>query len=216
MSGATGVVAVAILCVVAGSVAIDRTALAQAGSTGGAIGKTDKSVSGAEEGDSRQSSPKPRRHTAGQGVAPRSHDAAINLTGTWSGDDGGIYTIRQSGSKVSWEGVGTVYTHTFNGVTRDGAIDGRWVDHPPGMNIEKFRGLEGKNCRRQSNGKGEQYPSRFRCERLDAAKKIGMALRTPCGGSRSRPSTAPILLCRAAISCTRKEAEVRVCVSQSL
>jgi hypothetical protein len=98
-------------------------------STGGTIGKTGKSVSGTDEEEAQQPSPKPERRTA----TTRSHDTAINLTGRWSGDDGGTYTIRQSGSKVSWEYVGALATNTFNGVIRDGVIEGRWVDHPPGI-----------------------------------------------------------------------------------
>jgi hypothetical protein len=109
------------------------TSFAQAGSTGGTIGKTDKSVSGTEEGESRQPSRKPGRRTTGQEVVARPHDVAVNLTGTWSANDGGTYTIRQSGSNVSWEGASIVFSNTFNGVIRDGVIDGKWVDHPPGL-----------------------------------------------------------------------------------
>jgi hypothetical protein len=76
-------------------VSVDQTALAQGGSTGGTIGKTDKSASGGENSEPRQ-----RKH----GMV-RPHDVAVNLTGKWSCDDGGTYTIRQSGSKVSCEGV---------------------------------------------------------------------------------------------------------------
>jgi len=68
----------------------------------------------------------------------RSHDVAINLTGKWSCSDGGTYTIRRSGSKVSWEGVsgdgGKTFSHTFNGVIQGNIIDGSYFDHPPGSN----------------------------------------------------------------------------------
>jgi formylglycine-generating enzyme required for sulfatase activity/DNA-binding winged helix-turn-helix (wHTH) protein len=61
---------------------------------------------------------------------------AINLTGAWLADDGGTYTILQSGGNVSWEGVsgdnGQAWTHTFNGVIRDDVIVGKYFDHPPG------------------------------------------------------------------------------------
>jgi Caspase domain len=61
---------------------------------------------------------------------------ATNLTGRWSANDGGTYMIRQSGTRVSWEGVsadyGRTWTHTFNGVIRDNVIVGSFFDHPPG------------------------------------------------------------------------------------
>jgi hypothetical protein len=132
MRGGISIGAVIVICSLAVLAGTGQTALAQAGSTGGTIGKTDKSISGTDEGESRQSSPGPGRRTATQRVT-RSHDAAVNLTGTWSANDGGTYTIRQSGSKVSWESVGTLFSNTFNGVIRDGVIDGKFVDHPPGM-----------------------------------------------------------------------------------
>jgi hypothetical protein len=96
------------------------------------IGKTDKSVSGADEGETRQSSSKPGR-AATQHVVTPSHDAGVNLTGTWSPNDGGTYTIRQSGSKVSWEAVGSIFSNTFHGTIRGGVIEGNFSDHPPGM-----------------------------------------------------------------------------------
>jgi hypothetical protein len=42
-------IAIAVVCCLATLVGVDQTALAQAGSTGGAIGKTDKAASGGEE-----------------------------------------------------------------------------------------------------------------------------------------------------------------------
>jgi Caspase domain len=62
--------------------------------------------------------------------------ASINLTGTWAANDGGTYTIRQTGSDITWEGVsrdgGRTWSHTFNGVIRNNTIVGRFFDHPPG------------------------------------------------------------------------------------
>jgi hypothetical protein len=62
--------------------------------------------------------------------------AAIDLTGIWSGNDGGTYTIRQSGTQVTWEGAsrdnGMSWSHSFNGVIRDHVIVGKFFDHPPG------------------------------------------------------------------------------------
>jgi len=62
--------------------------------------------------------------------------AAIDLTGIWSANDGGTYTIRQSGTQVTWEGAsrdnGMTWSHTFNGVIHDDVIVGKFFDHPPG------------------------------------------------------------------------------------
>jgi hypothetical protein len=60
----------------------------------------------------------------------------INLTGVWEANDGGTYTIRQTGTEITWEGVsrdgGRTWSHTFNGVIRNNTIVGRFFDHPPG------------------------------------------------------------------------------------
>jgi hypothetical protein len=58
-------------------------ALAQAGSTGGTIGKTDKSVSGGGEAPSRE--PRARSHAASRASAgPRSEARSGSADGTWA------------------------------------------------------------------------------------------------------------------------------------
>jgi Caspase domain/PAN domain len=61
---------------------------------------------------------------------------SIDLTGTWSANDGGTYTIGQSGKQVRWEGVsadhGRTWSHTFKGIIQDNLIVGKFFDHPPG------------------------------------------------------------------------------------
>jgi len=123
------------ICLFATMLVSGQGAFAQAGSTGGTIGKTDKSVSGSEEeAGGPRSSPKPGQSRQ---VTARSRDVAINLAGRWSCNDGGTYTIRQSGSKVSWEGVsgdgGKTWTHSFRGVIQNNIIEGSFADHPPGV-----------------------------------------------------------------------------------
>jgi uncharacterized caspase-like protein len=60
----------------------------------------------------------------------------IDLTGVWAANDGGTYTIKQTGSEITWEGAsrdgGRTWSHTFNGVIRNNTIVGRFFDHPPG------------------------------------------------------------------------------------
>jgi hypothetical protein len=62
--------------------------------------------------------------------------ALLDLTGEWLGNDGGTYTIKQTGMQISWEGVsrdqGKSWSHTFNGSIKDNLIAGRFFDHPPG------------------------------------------------------------------------------------
>jgi hypothetical protein len=62
--------------------------------------------------------------------------APLDLTGEWLANDGGTYTIKQSGTQLSWEGVsrdqGKSWSHTFNGDIKDNFIVGRFFDHPPG------------------------------------------------------------------------------------
>jgi hypothetical protein len=62
-------------------------AFAQAGSTGGTIGKTDKSISGAGE----EQAPAPRRNSTSARAAPVEKNSRCNVVGTWS---------------ASWQGIG--------------------------------------------------------------------------------------------------------------
>ena len=63
--------------------------------------------------------------------------ARADLTGRWSGNDGGTYYLRQTGSTLHWYGeAGTgrqpVWAHVFSGRIADGRINGRWTDVPKG------------------------------------------------------------------------------------
>lgn len=61
--------------------------------------------------------------------------ATVDLSGVWRANDG-TYTIKQSGQRVSWEGVskdgGKAWTHTFNGNREHDLIVGSYFNHPPG------------------------------------------------------------------------------------
>jgi DNA-binding winged helix-turn-helix (wHTH) protein len=63
----------------------------------------------------------------------------LDLTGIWQGNDGGSYSISQSGNQITWEGVsgdgGARWTHTFKGAIHDNQIFGRYFDHPPGRSL---------------------------------------------------------------------------------
>ena len=68
--------------------------------------------------------------------ANRISGTAPNVAGIWRANDGGTYTVKQSGNAISWEGVagdgGQAWTHTFNGVLQDDIVVGQFFDHPPG------------------------------------------------------------------------------------
>jgi hypothetical protein len=59
----------------------------------------------------------------------------VDLSGVWRANDG-TYTVKQSGPRLSWEGVssdgGKAWTHTFNGDLQHDLIVGDYVNHPPG------------------------------------------------------------------------------------
>lgn len=59
-----------------------------------------------------------------------------DLTGTWRGDDGGTYVIRQVGQEIWWFGRsrdgGTSWANVFHGKLHQGKIVGEWADVPMG------------------------------------------------------------------------------------
>jgi len=62
-----------------------------------------------------------------------------NLTGTWSGNEGGVYYIRSVGNLVYWVGMsfdddGATFTNVFRGTIAagDNIIVGDWADVPRG------------------------------------------------------------------------------------
>jgi hypothetical protein len=106
------------------------SALAQAGSTGGTIGKTDKSILGGEEADRPRAAPHPKR-AATNSSETSSGAACSRIVGTWSWAFGGTEmafnqngTARQSsGGTGSWSCAGTIVKTAYvNGVTERIAI----------------------------------------------------------------------------------------------
>lgn len=68
-------------------------------------------------------------------AAAASPAAALDLTGTWTGDDSSTYTIQQRGSAVSWNGRsdnGTSWNHDFTGSYDEGTgnVSGEFEDRP--------------------------------------------------------------------------------------
>ncbi|TCP69719.1 hypothetical protein [Baia soyae] len=62
---------------------------------------------------------------------------AIDVTGVWRGNDGGLYYIRQVGNTVWWtglsnNGVGTNWTNVFKGQLTGDKAAGTWADVPRG------------------------------------------------------------------------------------
>ncbi len=64
--------------------------------------------------------------------------ACVNdLTGTWIGNDGATYYIKQNGHKIWWAGgtgfnTGTGFTNVFDGIREGTSVRGLWADVPMG------------------------------------------------------------------------------------
>jgi hypothetical protein len=88
--------AIAVACGFAAFVVADQTALAQAGSTGGTVGKTDKSASGGEESTRPNNASRPTTRSGCSAVAgtwlwkflDQSAVVTLNAGGTSHGSDG--------------------------------------------------------------------------------------------------------------------------------
>src|SRR5215472_9713357 len=106
------IVIAAALCSMVALVAADRSAFAQAGSTGGTLGKTDKSASGGEDQPQARQKPngRPRHSAIGETAAP------VSISGKWTWtqkcDDGsewvGVFEFSESpDGEVSGTSTGT-------------------------------------------------------------------------------------------------------------
>lgn len=84
---------VGIICLIA-LPATDRMALAQAGSTGGTIGKTDKSVSGGDK------ETEPQRSIRSSKARTTEASSCAKLAGVWSWFTNGDVTFKTNGSFV--------------------------------------------------------------------------------------------------------------------
>jgi hypothetical protein len=103
------------LAAVALSAPIGGPAFAQAGSTGGTLGNTDKSISGDREEPGRSTSRE--RHTASPKVSSQATEktAATSLSGAWKGPFGATQ-IHQQGGELEFRNEFGMVAH------------GRWVD----------------------------------------------------------------------------------------
>src|SRR5215831_13875516 len=113
-----------------------------------AFAQTQKTSAGVHSGDRPGPGCDPPVATTGAPVRPQGAPPALpNLTGTYSGSDGGIYYMQQSGSLLWWAGLsvnpkvpleqqwhrGLDFTNVFRGtVYCDGQIVGNWADVPKG------------------------------------------------------------------------------------
>lgn len=59
--------------------------------------------------------------------SPDCNDAR-NLNGTWRGNNGGTYVVRQTGSIVSWSGRGGNFKNIFIGQRQGNTVSGYWQD----------------------------------------------------------------------------------------
>jgi hypothetical protein len=78
--------------------------------------------------------------------------AQLDLTGTWTADDGSIYYVRQLGNTIWWAGMSTespqgmndfhkglAFTNIFRGQIMNNVIAGEWADVPRGQNLGSGR-----------------------------------------------------------------------------
>ena len=88
------------------------TALAQAGSTGGAIGKQDKSVSGGSPAVEPTRAPKePRRHRSTNDTPAKTKGASCGrIAGTWQWWTGGETVFRMDGTAKHTSGLTATWT----------------------------------------------------------------------------------------------------------
>jgi hypothetical protein len=95
----------AIVSGVLGFFALGATAFAQTNSTGGVIGKTDKSQSGSDEPQSAKPTPKPKQ----QPSAHRNFDTSTcgKISGVWSWFNGGNTSVRSDGTMTHGSDSGT-------------------------------------------------------------------------------------------------------------
>jgi hypothetical protein len=99
------------------------SALAQAGSIGGTVGKQDKSISGGEEADRPRSTPHMKRPAAKAQEKPSDHSCR-SIVGTWSSWASGQFgpndtqfkadgTITHPTSKGTWSCENGQYVHVW-------------------------------------------------------------------------------------------------------
>lgn len=80
-------------------------------------------------------------------VLPWDGSSAIDLTGTWAGDDQGVYYLRQIGDQVWWLGMsglgqafaerGTDWTNVYLGTLSGDTVTGTYADVPQGKILDK-------------------------------------------------------------------------------
>jgi hypothetical protein len=68
--------------------------------------------------------------------------SAVDMTGTWAGDDQGVYFLRQLGDQIWWLGMsgiggplvsrGTDWTNVYHGTLAGGTVTGTYADVPGG------------------------------------------------------------------------------------
>jgi hypothetical protein len=99
-------IAIAVVCSLVALVAADGSAIAQAGSTGGTLGKTDKSASGGEDTVEPRGRPKRERP-----LRERDNRASCRkFVGAWSWYQGGETVLNQDGSGHQSHGTTGMWT----------------------------------------------------------------------------------------------------------
>ena len=70
------------------------------------------------------------------GASPGTSPSSVDLTGVWNSDDGGIYYIRQIGTKIWWYGEldphAPDWSNVMHGAISGNTINAEWTDVPKG------------------------------------------------------------------------------------
>jgi hypothetical protein len=130
-AGSRQVIGIAVLLALFEPCAIGSLALAQAGSTGGTLGKTDKSVAGGDEARRQQPARSAVRHRE-----PARASSCSRLIGVWRGALGGDITYRPGGTVL-----GTVP-----------ANEGTWSCGSNGVSVTWTKIPSADHCTLSSNG----------------------------------------------------------------
>jgi hypothetical protein len=94
-----------------------------------------------------QATPRNELYTCSGRTQTWDGSSAIDLTGTWAGDDQGVYYLRQIGNEIWWLGMsgrgesfrnrGTEWTNVYLGTLSGDTITGAYADVPQGKILDR-------------------------------------------------------------------------------
>jgi hypothetical protein len=126
--------------------AFSTAIIAACGSGSGAVASTTPSAKAAVATAAASLTPV-ALYTCGTRALAWDGTSSIDLTGTWNGDDEGVYYLRQVGDQIWWLGMsglgkpisqrGSDWTNVYSGTLSGGTITGTYADVPQGKILDK-------------------------------------------------------------------------------